>query len=260
MGSGSILTPGWSAGIGKSPIDGRLLQGYPARPLEGAAPVNPSPSLSPEALLHALEALWMAQHEAVAQWHQHQMCLPPGEDLMALGLRQHRCNFDLWHVEDEARRQDVSEAVIAACKRKIDVLNQERNDLMEVLDQWFVAVIASFPAQRGLASEVPGHTETLGAVVDRMSVLSLKIYHMAEEARRLDAGEAHVARCQQRLELLWRQQRELRQAVAAAVEDYAAGRRRPRVYFQCKMYNDPSLNPALYRVRQKEQGGVHAGV
>lgn len=206
--------------------------------------------MSPAALLHALEQLWQAQRDAVARWHQEPPADPAGADLVALGLRQHRRNFELWHVEDEARRRDVPDAAIAACKRRIDALNQERNDLMEALDQWFVAAIAAFPAQQGIGPETPGHTETLGAAVDRMSVLSLKIYHMEEETRRQDAGAEHVTRCRQRLELLLRQHADLRQAVAAAVEDYAQGRRRPRVYCQCKMYNDPSLNPALYRAGQ----------
>lgn len=206
--------------------------------------------MTPDALCAALDELWQSQLERVVRWHHEPPQDPAGDDLVALGLRQHRRNFDLWHVEDRVRRRDVPDAVIAACKREIDALNQERNDLMEALDRWFVAAIGTFPGQHRVSPQTPSHTETLGAAVDRMSVLSLKIYHMEEEARRVEAGPAHVARCQERHQLLVRQHADLRLAVLAAVEDYASGRRRPRVYFQCKMYNDPSLNPELYAARK----------
>ena len=127
---------------------------------------------------------------ATSQWHVSEpqsvdeVCAPAERDnpekieaLLPLTLGQHFMNFSLWHREDTARRKDVGDDIIAGCKRDIDGFNQRRNDFMEKVDACLVASCAPF-----LAAGVARHnTESLGAAVDRMSIISLKIYHMREE-------------------------------------------------------------------------------
>lgn len=162
---------------------------------------------------------------------------PP--DLAAALAREHIVNIRLWHEEDEARRRDVADAVIAGVKRRIDVHNQERNDLIERIDESILAALGP------PAATAPLHSETPGSILDRLSILALKIYHMRVEAERADAVEDHRARCRERLAVLEEQRNDLAACLEALLADVAAGRRRFRVYRQFKMYNDPELNPAL---------------
>lgn len=205
--------------------------------------------MTPQELTDALLTACEAQLAAVELWHSRE----PGLDLDAgdtslrgLVLQQHLRNFLLWHVEDRARRKDVDDAIITTCKREIDALNQQRNDLMERIDEWLVGVVAQFPAQRGGQCRRRYNTETLGGAVDRLSILSLKIFHMREQTERSDVDVEHVARCGRKLVVLEEQRRDLMDSVAELVDEYARGVKRPKVYFQCKMYNDPVLNPELY--------------
>lgn len=206
-------------------------------------------SISPAVLKHLLQTAWTAQLDRVVLWHMTEpgADLQPGDGLVDLILRQHLRNFLLWHVEDRARRQDVDDAVIMACKREIDGLNQQRNDLMEQVDSWLVAAIATFPAQRELAETGRRfNTETLGAALDRLSILSLKIFHMREQTERTDVGQSHVDGCRDKLAILEAQHRDLSRSILELVDEYAVGTKSPKIYFQCKMYNDPALNPELY--------------
>ncbi|NLW81024.1 MAG: DUF4254 domain-containing protein [Desulfovibrionales bacterium] len=206
--------------------------------------------ITPEALKGLLHAACADQMECVVLWHKVEPAVQAGEGLVALVQRQHLQNFLLWHVEDRARRRDVDDAVITACKREIDMLNQRRNDLMEQVDDWLVQAIAGFPAQQGLSGTMRRfNTETLGAALDRMSILSLKIYHMVEQVDRKDVDEGHRSRCQDKLAVLRAQHQDLGRAILDLVDDYAGGVKSPKVYFQCKMYNDPALNPELYAAK-----------
>jgi hypothetical protein len=212
------------------------------------------PTIDPSSLQRLLREAWEAQLAHVALWHVQE---PPadipersGDGLVELVLRQHLKNFLLWHVEDRARRTDVDDGIICRCKREIDALNQARNDLMEQVDAWLVRAVAAFEAQQGLAENSRRYnTETLGAALDRLSILSLKMFHMDEQTRREDAAPEHLARCRAKLDLLREQHRDLARAVLELVDDYARGAKSPKVYFQCKMYNDPALNPELYAAR-----------
>ena len=161
-------------------------------------------------------------------------------------LDQHLRNFRLWHVEDTARRRDVDDAVIADCKRRIDVLNQERNDRMERVDACLVALLRPYLPE---ACSEAYNTESPGMAIDRLSILSLKIWHMAEQTRREDASPDHIAACREKLAVLHRQRQDLAAAVQGLMAEYLAGTKRPGVYFQFKMYNDPNLNPQLYAPR-----------
>lgn len=197
-----------------------------------------------------LAGCWEAQSEAVDRWHADEPAdlaapKPPcGRDgLAALALAQHLMNFRLWHVEDEARARDVGPEVIARCKRDIDGLNQRRNDLIEQVDACLVSLLEPL-----LPESASGrmNTETLGSALDRLSILALKIYHMDEQARRAGVSPEHVAACQGKLAVLRRQREDLAGAVLDLVDEYGRGEKRPAIYRQFKMYNDPSLNPRLY--------------
>jgi len=172
-------------------------------------------------------------------WHQD--ATPPAEDDTILQL--HRANFDLWHLEDQARDPAATDATIAQVKRTIDRTNQRRNDLVERIDtallQWLAA--ADLPAPHA-----PLHTETPGLILDRLSILSLKLFHTAEEVARTDADEAHIQRNQQRLAILTEQSQDLTNTLAELWKQICSGDRRFKLYRQMKMYNDPDLNPVLY--------------
>ena len=190
-----------------------------------------------------LKACWKAQLETVCLWHETVPKDISPEGLMGLVLAQHLCNFKLWHVEDRARMTDVDGEVIAECKREIDGLNQQRNDFIEQIDAEIIARVATFlPADAAHRY----NTETLGSVLDRLSILSLKIFHMREQTLRDDVDESHRDSCRNKLATLEEQHHDLATSALELVDEYAQGMKRPKVYFQFKMYNDPSLNPALY--------------
>lgn len=157
-------------------------------------------------------------------------------------------NYLLWHEEDKARRTDVDDSAIATVKRAIDTLNQQRNDLIEKLDEAILAEVAKAlpePDTEVINSETPG------SIVDRISIMSLKIYHMDEDSRRADIDSEHRQRSLHRLAVLKLQRHDLYGALELLLEDYRAGRKRMKLYKQFKMYNDPSLNPELYRAQQQ---------
>ncbi len=153
----------------------------------------------------------------------------------------HRCNMLLWDEEDLARRRDVPDAAIAANKRAIDGYNQRRNDAIESLDEALLA---------RLAAVVPGpdawhSSESAGSMVDRLSILALKSYHMALQTQRADATPDHIAACRGKLARLALQRDDLARCYDTLLARAAEGRAFWRVYRQFKMYNDPSLNPYL---------------
>lgn len=157
--------------------------------------------------------------------------------------RQHRANFDLWHIEDEARTPGASDADLADVKRRVDLTNQLRNDLAEDLDRALLAWLG----QRQLPSpEAPLNSESPGLIIDRLSILALKIYHTREEALRTNAPAGHAERNRSRLAILEEQRADLAHCLHTLWRDTVTGARRFKLYRQLKMYNDPSLNPAIY--------------
>jgi hypothetical protein len=162
---------------------------------------------------------------------------------LAAVASQHRANFDLWHIEDEARAPGAADAQLAQVKRRVDSTNQRRNDLAEELDHTLLAWLQA----RGLPNpDAPLHSESPGLIVDRLSILALKIYHTREEADRTGAPEGHAARNRERLHILETQRADLAACLDALWRETLAGTRRFKLYRQLKMYNDPSLNPAIY--------------
>jgi len=155
----------------------------------------------------------------------------------------HRCNTLLWDEEDLARRRDVADAEIAANKRAIDRYNQQRNDAIERLDEALLARLAH-------VTPLPGawhNSETAGAMIDRLSILSLKLHHMGRAALRDDASEEHRATCREKCARLATQRSDLARCLDTLLAEACAGRAFWRVYRQFKMYNDPALNPYLVR-------------
>jgi hypothetical protein len=175
------------------------------------------------------------------EWHSRQD-LPAGRNgLERLIIEQHLSNFRLWHEEDQARTPNAAAEKIAQVKRNIDRLNQQRNDLIEEIDRTLLESLKQVDSQ---SAEL--HSETPGMMIDRLSILSLKLYHTREEAERRDASEEHRARNFERLKILEEQRSDLAENLWRLWDDLHAGRRRFKLYRQLKMYNDPALNPEIY--------------
>ena len=205
------------------------------------------------AVKHDLAVSIDAQRKAVAEWHmaepetiESDFNADASEFLRQLVLAQHLVNFRQWHIEDVARRKDIDASALAQCKYEIDASNQRRTDAFEAVDEHLVHRLGQFipPLQEG---ERPRHnTESLGMVVDRLSILALKIFHMEEQTLRTDADTDHKQRCAVKLATLEDQHVDLVQALMDLVDDFCSGAKRPKAYYQFKMYNDPTLNPQLY--------------
>jgi hypothetical protein len=174
----------------------------------------------------------------------------PDSGWLALVCRQHRANFELWHIEDEARAPGAADAELAAVKRRVDQTNQRRNDLAEELDRALLAWLEPKALPNPAAAL---HSETPGLMIDRLSILSLKIFHTREEAERADAPPGHTQRNIERLAVLEQQRADLAGCLDALWRETLAGTRRFKLYRQLKMYNDPSLNPAIYRTSAPAQ-------
>jgi hypothetical protein len=188
-----------------------------------------------------------ALHRSMVElWHA-QPVLNPSRDLLYLICEQHKFNFLLWHEEDIARSPNVGDARIAAVKRAIDRFNQQRNDATERIDDYLKREIED--RRVIVPPEARWNSETPGSVIDRLSILALRIFHMQEQAERADAEADHVERSRQKLTVLEVQQQDLSVALAELLADIFAGRKRLKVYRQFKMYNDPALNPYLYAPR-----------
>ena len=196
--------------------------------------------LSADAIVKLQDELTIARHahpEAKAKW-------APAEDWLERVGRQHEANFDLWHIEDEARTPGATDAELAAVKRRVDSTNQLRNDLAEDLDR----TLLDWLSRQGLpAAGAPLNSESPGLIIDRLSILALKIFHTREEAERMDASDDHTERNRGRLAILEEQRADLAGCLDSLWNETLAGRRRFKLYRQLKMYNDPSLNPSIYR-------------
>lgn len=179
------------------------------------------------------------QSRLTSVWHQ-QTPAASGEGFGRIVEENHLRNFSLWHEEDIARRDDLGSERVHQAKRAIDAFNQQRNNFIEQMDMRLVEELK--PAESG----VPKNSETPGMIIDRLSILALKEYHMREEAERSDASEEHRANCGAKLARITLQRNDLTVCLAELLDDVAAGRRTFGVYYQFKMYNDPALNPQLY--------------
>jgi len=180
--------------------------------------------------------------EWTVRWHETDT--PPERDLPWVVVEQnHRMNFFLWHEEDVARCNDLGAERVCQAKRAIDRFNQARNDAIERLDAW---LLSQLPPAR---PDSPLHSETLGLIVDRLSILALKVFHMRIEATRGSATEEHRRKCAEKCAVLEEQLQDLKHCLQELLEQLQAGTRRFKIYRQFKMYNDAGLNPQLYGKR-----------
>ena len=141
---------------------------------------------------------------------------------------------------------------IANVKRKIDKLNQQRNDWIEKIDEWLVGDLAE--RRISPASGAPKNTETPGSAIDRLSIMSLRLFHLDEQTGRSDATPSLLASVDRKIAVGVAQQRDLAQSLRELLEDIYAGRRSHGTYRQMKMYNDPQLNPYLYNAKLRKVG------
>ncbi len=153
-------------------------------------------------------------------------------------------NYNLWHLEDLARDPDANDSTIANVKRKIDKENQLRNDRIENLD----ILIDNFLKRNKIIPKTEiSNSETPGSIVDRLTILSLKIYHMKQQTERDDVDENHIITCKNKLKILHLQRDDLIGALKILINEILSGEKKHKIYYQFKMYNNPALNPILYK-------------
>ncbi len=165
----------------------------------------------------------------------------PDLEISHLLYRKNWIDTVQWHFEDIIRDPSIDPAEALALKRKIDASNQDRTDLVEFIDSYFLKKYRSVD----VLPSATINTESPAWALDRLSILALKIYHMREESLRPDASQEHVEKCTEKLQVLLEQQKDLSTAIDQLLSDIEAGRKYMKVYKQMKMYNDATLNPIL---------------
>ncbi|ALM08437.1 hypothetical protein SB49_11900 [Sediminicola sp. YIK13] len=163
------------------------------------------------------------------------------DDIAHLLYRKNWIDTVQWHYEDIIRDPNIEPGAALVLKRKIDASNQDRTDLVEYIDSYFLKKYQSVVKK----ADATINTESPAWAIDRLSILALKVYHMKEEAERTDASEEHVLKCQQKLNILLEQKKDLSLAIDQLLTDIEAGNKYMKVYKQMKMYNDEELNPIL---------------
>ncbi len=158
-------------------------------------------------------------------------------------LLYRKCWIDTvqWHYEDIIRDPNIDPVAALKLKRQIDASNQDRTDMVEYIDSYFLEKFKDFKVKEGATI----NTESPAWGIDRLSILALKVYHMNEEATRTDASPEHLMACKAKLNVLLEQRVDLSTAIDQLLEDIAHGRKYMKVYKQMKMYNDDELNPVL---------------
>lgn len=192
----------------------------------------------------AVSEITQLQIDTVALWHREPIS-NTFSGFKELVCRQHEFNYRLWHEEDIARSPSVTDQQIANVKRSIDKLNQARNDMIEKVDD----AITECLCDAGIQAEVdaPINTETAGSAIDRLSIMSLRLYHYNEQLERADVDAEHRAKVEDRIALCQQQHGDLSNSLQELLNDIVAGKKQHKTYRQMKMYNDPSLNPEIYK-------------
>jgi hypothetical protein len=154
-----------------------------------------------------------------------------------------------WHLEDIIRDENITPAEALKIKRRIDSSNQQRTDLVEFIDSWFLQKYENITPE----PDAKINSETPAWAVDRLSILALKVYHMSLEANRSSATEEHRFNCTSKLNVLLEQKKDLSEAIDQLLFDIENGKIKMKVYKQMKMYNDETLNPVLYQNVKNDQ-------
>ena len=202
------------------------------------------PETSLASLLSA-DAIVRLHDHSTAAWHDqdNRQTIPPDGTFLKLVQAQHLANLELWHIEDRARTPQASDHELAEVKRAVDRTNQRRNDVAEQCDILLLATLEPYKLPSPTAEL---HSESPGLMLDRLSILALKIFHTQEEIARLNAPQGHSERNRKRLQILEAQRADLAGCLDRLWQQTIHGERRFKLYRQLKMYNDPSLNPAVY--------------
>ena len=195
--------------------------------------------------LFEVELLLEMQLDEVVKWHGKPFDAGTCSEFVHLVSAQHYTNFELWHQEDRARDPEASDSTVAEIKRTIDCLNQNRNDQIEALDEWLLLGLENLNVETGTNARL--NSETPGNLIDRLSINALKIYHMYQETRREKASREQKEKCEVKLGILKEQRQDLGKCLDELIVDLETGRKILKVYRQLKMYNDPSLNPVIYK-------------
>ena len=169
----------------------------------------------------------------------------PAGSLDALLYHKNWIDAVQWHLEDIIRNPNIDPVEALQLKRRIDASNQERTDMVEYLDSYFLDLYKDVKTD----DHTPLNTETPAWAFDRLSILELKIFHMEEEVKRVDVSTEHIQKCLEKLNTLLQQEMDLSVAIEQLLNDFRFGRKKMKVYKQMKMYNDPNLNPVLYGLK-----------
>ncbi len=180
------------------------------------------------------------QTRLVQDWHTFLPQGIAGNSLNALVERHHLGQFRQWHEEDVTRDPKLPYAEIARAKWRIDKLNQERHNLVEAMDQ----VIVNSLTQYSLDENVPHNSETPGSIIDRLSILALKEYHMREQVQRIGSDDSHRSLCAQKLAWITKQKAHLDRCLNELIYEVEKGIRTYSLNYQFKMYNDPAYKTA----------------
>jgi hypothetical protein len=178
--------------------------------------------------------------KCILQWKASGIALQHTE-LEQLVEENHAFNYQLWHAEDRARREDMGYEFVYLAKREIDSCNQQRNNRMEAIDAWLFHALD--PATPTLC---PVNSESPGMMIDRLSILALKAYHMGLQTERLEVSKEHRTGCLNKLAVINEQLAQLTLCLKQLLDEVSTKKRTFRIYHQFKMYNDPNLNPQLY--------------
>lgn len=167
----------------------------------------------------------------------------PADSIDHLLYRKNWIDTVQWHLEDIIRDPEIDPAEALSLKRWIDRSNQERTDTVEYIDSWFLNQYKEVTP----ATDAKINTESPAWAIDRFSILSLKVYHMKEEAERSNASAEHQKKSKEKLAVLEEQKIDLGTAIEELIADLASGNKKMKVYKQMKMYNDEDFNPVLYK-------------
>ena len=186
--------------------------------------------------------------ESIREYHLHDHVDHPmrnpyaGDEIEHLLYRKNWIDTVQWHLEDIIRDPHIDPVEALKLKRRIDASNQDRTDMVEYIDSWFLDKYKD--VEKAAGAKI--NTESPAWAIDRLSILALKIYHMEQETLREDVSGKHREECRRKLAVLTEQRTDLSTAIEELIGDIEAGRKYMKVYKQMKMYNDPELNPVLY--------------